>query len=309
MCIISLQHPIKDNSPTTGTPITANGADPIVVHFVAHSEAIVALSFDYSGMLLATADKRGHDFHVFRIQPHPGGPSLSAVHHLYVLHRGDTTAKVQNITFSLDSRWMAVSTLRGTTHVFPVTPYGGAAGVRTHGSPHVVNRLSRFHRSAGLSVDGNRSGSPVHSSTGGGSGSGSGGSGSGDHHQGGSTFNQVANAYNNPRISPFPHPTVVLPLAQLRQPSQLNPPLGASGTPNGSVSSRQRLSSLTEEVKPLRVCTTFAKARAWLLEPPGVGRDMPSTRLQQRKAVDSLFVMASHGALIQYDLEPRTNHG
>lgn len=301
----SWQHPIKDTSPTTGTPITANGADPMIVHFVAHIEAVVAMAFDYSGMLLATADKRGHDFHVFRIQPHPGGPSLSAVHHLYVLHRGDTTAKVQNITFSLDSRWMAVSTLRGTTHVFPVTPYGGAAGVRTHGSPHVVNRLSRFHRSAGLSVDGNRSGSPVHSSSAGASGSG------GDHHSG-LAFNSAANAYNNPRISPFPQPTVVLPLAQLRQPSQLNPPLAAasSGQANGSgVSSRQRLSSLTDEVKPLRVCTTFAKARAWLLEPPGAGRDMPSTRLQQRKAVDSLFVMASHGALIQYDLEPHTNSG
>lgn len=271
----------------------------MVVHFVAHSEAIVALAFDYSGMLLATADKRGHDFHVFRIQPHPGGPSLSAVHHLYVLHRGDTTAKVQSITFSLDSRWIAVSTLRGTTHVFPVTPYGGAAGLRTHGSPHVVNRLSRFHRSAGLSVDGVRSASPVHTSSGGGSGD----------LLGMSTFNQAANAYNNPRIPPFPHPTIVQPLAQLRQPSQLNPPLNAPSAQVNVQTSRQRLSSLADEVKPLRVCTTFAKARAWLLEPPGGGRDMSSGRLQQRKAVDSLFVMASHGALIQYDLDPKTNSG
>lgn len=53
-----------------------------------------------------------------------------------------------------------MSTLRGTTHVFPITPYGGAVGVRTHASPHVVNRLSRFHRSAGLAADG-RSNSPV----------------------------------------------------------------------------------------------------------------------------------------------------
>lgn len=69
--------------------------ETIVAHFTAHNDAIVAMTFDMTGALLMTADKRGHDFHVFRIQPHPGGPSLAAVHHLYVLHRGDTTAKVQ----------------------------------------------------------------------------------------------------------------------------------------------------------------------------------------------------------------------
>ena len=55
----------------------------------------------------------------------------------------------QDIAFSPDSRWVAVSTLRGTTHIFPITPYGGPIGVRTHTSSRVVNRLSRFHRSAG----------------------------------------------------------------------------------------------------------------------------------------------------------------
>ena len=27
--------------------------------------------------------------------------------------------------FTLDSRWVAVTTLRGTTHLFPITAYGG----------------------------------------------------------------------------------------------------------------------------------------------------------------------------------------
>jgi hypothetical protein len=74
----------------------SSSSDNIIAHFMAHSEPIVALAFDPSGMLLLTADKRGHDFHVFRIHPHPGGSSLAAVHHLYILHRGDTTAKVCN---------------------------------------------------------------------------------------------------------------------------------------------------------------------------------------------------------------------
>lgn len=69
--------------------------ETVIAHFTAHSDAIVAMTFDLTGALLMTADRRGHDFHVFRIQPHPGGPTMAAVHHLYVLHRGDTTAKVQ----------------------------------------------------------------------------------------------------------------------------------------------------------------------------------------------------------------------
>lgn len=58
--------------------------------------------------------------------------------------------QVQDMCFSQDSRWVAISTLRGTTHVFPINPYGGAPCARTHMSPRVVNRMSRFQKSAGL---------------------------------------------------------------------------------------------------------------------------------------------------------------
>lgn len=61
-----------------------------------------------------------------------------------------TFFQVQDMCFSPDSRWVAISTLRGTTHVFPVNPYGGAPCARTHMSPRVVNRMSRFQKSAGL---------------------------------------------------------------------------------------------------------------------------------------------------------------
>ncbi|GAA6073058.1 breast carcinoma-amplified sequence 3 isoform X1, partial [Tachysurus ichikawai] len=57
---------------------------------------------------------------------------------------------VQDICFSPDCRWVVVSTLRGTSHVFPINPYGGAPCARTHLSPRVVNRVSRFQKSAGL---------------------------------------------------------------------------------------------------------------------------------------------------------------
>ncbi|KAK3927519.1 Breast carcinoma-amplified sequence 3 [Frankliniella fusca] len=242
-------------------------AEGVIAHFIAHNEAIVALEFDPSGTLLLTADKRGHDFHVFRLQPHPGGSSLSAVHHLYVLHRGDTTAKVQDVAFSCDSRWVAVSTMRGTTHVFPLTPYGGPVGFRTHGSPLVVNRLSRFHRSAGLSADGRSS--PVPSPE--------------------TPPCLPAGPHANPRLPPYPHPSVQSPLAQLRQ--SPHPPLAPGGTLDLS----------------LKVCATFALPRAWLLDSQTAHpRDGPrdSTRVQ-RRPVESLFVMAHHGNLVQYDLDPK----
>lgn len=286
--ILDIKHPIKDISPTSGTPVAVNGNDPIIAHFLAHAEAVTAMSFDPSGMLLLTADRRGNDFNVFRIQPHPSGSVLAAVHHLYVLHRGDTSAKVQDISFSNDSRWVAVSSFRGTTHVFPLTPYGGQPGYRTHSAPHVVNRLSRFHRSAGLTVDG-RSSSPILMA----------------EHAVHST------AYANPRMPPFPHPTVVLPLAQLRQPSTLgsasslaSPAQSLQQVTKGHSNTRQRHQSTEEtHTKPLRVAAVFGKARAWLLDPPGFSHETPSKL--HRKAVDSLFVIAGHGALIQYDLEPR----
>ncbi|XP_039962358.1 uncharacterized protein LOC120775993 [Bactrocera tryoni] len=294
--IMDIEKTIKDYSPTSMTSATGGvNEEPIIAHFVAHAEAIVAMEFDNSGMLLLTADRRGHDFHVFRIQPHPASPSLSAVHHLYVLHRGDTSAKVQNITFSLDSRWVAVSTLRGTTHVFPITPYGGQMGVRTHTSLHVVNKLSRFHRSAGLSVEG-RSNSPI-------------------SHSESTTFMQSLQPYHNTTLPPFPRPTIVQALAQLRQPFALGSPPGSAGlvmpgkigVGNSGISAasqRQRHSSLSDDNgKPLSVCAIFAKSRSWLLEPPNVTRE--ASHRMQRKSVDSLFVMAGHGALIQYDLDTK----
>ncbi|KDR16621.1 Breast carcinoma-amplified sequence 3-like protein [Zootermopsis nevadensis] len=268
----------------------------IIAHFMAHSEPIVALAFDPSGMLLLTADKRGHDFHVFRIHPHPGGSSLAAVHHLYILHRGDTTAKVQDIAFAADSRWVAVSTLRGTTHVFPITPYGGPVGIRTHATPHVVNRLSRFHRSAGLMADGRNSPIPTPVSV--------------------TVSNPPALPYPNPRLPPYSHPTVILPLAQVRQPTthtvlstptSMNPALQQPYHRNPSMRSLGRTQSSSDDGLlggiPLKVTACFAPPRAWLIGSPTVPRE--TSAKAHKRAVDSLFVMACHGNLIEYDLEPR----
>ncbi|XP_015178173.1 PREDICTED: uncharacterized protein LOC107067304 isoform X2 [Polistes dominula] len=252
--------------------------ETVIAHFTAHTEAIVAMTFDSTGALLMTADKRGHDFHVFKIQPHPGGPTLAAVHHLYILHRGDTTAKVQDMTFSADTRWAAVSTVRGTTHVFPVAPYGGSVGVRTHLTPHVVNRLSRFHRSAGLMEDGTRSHSPILHSE----------------------LPLSIYPYSNPRLPPYPNPISLGPLAQIRQPSTLN---HTNSQTQPRPQQRQRLHSDDSGTLPLKICACFAPSRAWIYAQRESG-----SKVAKRK-LDSLFIMACHGNLIQYDLEAKPSSG
>uniref|UniRef100_A0A6P7FVH4 Breast carcinoma-amplified sequence 3 homolog n=1 Tax=Diabrotica virgifera virgifera TaxID=50390 RepID=A0A6P7FVH4_DIAVI len=267
--ILDIGCPSYNNLQENSTP----SGDPVIAHFIAHTKPVVALQFDPSGMLLLTADKRGHDFHLFRIHPHPGGPQLTSVHHLYILHRGDTSAVVQDMCFSKDSRWACVSTLRGTTHVFPVTPYGGNVGMRTHATSHVVNKMSRFHRSAGLSVDG-RSNSPI------------------------SVIEMPSVShypYHNPRFPPYPHPTVVNPLAQIRQPIVLQ---NSGNTPPRQTTGRQRLPSASEENISLRLVTCFGAPRALI----DMTRD--SSIIKNTKPIDSLFVMSCLGTLIQYDLDP-----
>jgi len=195
--------------------------------------------------------------------------------------------------FAFDSRWVTVSTLRGTTHVFPITPYGGTIGVRTHTTPHVVNRMSRFHRSAGLTTEG-RSNSPV------------------SMHDSpvGSTY-----PYHNPRFAPFPHPTVVTALAQLRQPVYVQN-IGGGNTPRQgnlnplncsqskrNFAGRQRMTSSSEDNIALRLTATFAPARAWIDSGSFLPRDAGLNK--GAKSVESLFIMNCHGILVQYDLEPQ----
>lgn len=204
---------------------------------------------------------------------------------------------MQDIAFAADSRWVAVSTLRGTTHVFPITPYGGPVGIRTHATPHVVNRLSRFHRSAGLMADGRNSPIPTPVSE--------------------AVSTPPPMPYPNPRLPPYSHPTVISPLSQIRQPithtllstpTSMNPTSHQPYHRNPSMRSLGRTQSSSDDGLPgggipLRVTACFAPPRAWLIESPTLSREMSAKA--HKRAVDSLFVMACHGNLIEYDLQPR----
>lgn len=273
--------------------------DGVVAHFVAHAnQAISYLAFDPSGTLLFTADRQGHNFHIFRLHPAPCGTRQSAVHHLYTLYRGDTTARVQDVAFATDSRWVAVTTMRGTTHVFPISPYGGSVGVRTHTSQRVVNRLSRFHRSAGLddTPSSGRS-SPVLSAS---------------PNNSRPLESTTLLPYPNPRLPPYPHPIVVNPLVQLRS-SFMGGATGSRGIPaSPAMSNARKFSDLDDGTGVVRVTCCFAPSRG---AAPLAGHALNVTnsaahrdRLQRRTA-ESLYVMSCHGALVEYGLEPRLASG
>ncbi|XP_064157416.1 BCAS3 microtubule associated cell migration factor-like isoform X2 [Anguilla rostrata] len=287
----------------------------VVAHFPAHDKPISCMAFNPSGMLLVTADTLGHDFHVFQVLTHPWTSSQSAVHHLYTLHRGETEAKVQDICFSPDCRWAVVSTLRGTSHVFPISPYGGPACVRTHMSPRVVNRVSRFQKSAGLeemeqelsSKPGGRC-SPVHLS--------SSPSGSPLHAKLSSqeSYNNLSNNnLGNPRLSPLPSLTVVQPLAQVKQPVTLGtitkrtgPYLSGAGcfaikTPCKAKPPPQ-ISPSKSLAGEFCVAAIFAPSRSRYSSNPSMKREKDQAK---QPVVDSLYILSCYGNLVEHVLEPR----
>ncbi|XP_057695596.1 breast carcinoma-amplified sequence 3 isoform X4 [Corythoichthys intestinalis] len=290
----------------------------LVAHFPAHDKPISCMQFNPSGMLLVTADTLGHDFHVFQILTHPWMSSQSAVHHLYTLHRGETEAKVQDMCFSQDSRWVAISTLRGTTHVFPINPYGGAPCSRTHMSPRVVNRMSRFQKSAGLEeIEQELNRVTTFGGSIGGAGSVIGGgvavggrcspipglssspSGS-PHHVKLSSQELYSNVTNNnmvnPRLAPLPSLTVVLPLAQIKQPMTLGTITKRTGKPPPQVSPSK--SSGGE----FCVAAIFASSRSWFITNSTMKREKDQPR---QTVIDSLYIISCYGNLVEHVLEPR----
>ncbi|CAA3008946.1 autophagy-related 18f [Olea europaea subsp. europaea] len=99
----------------------------VVAQFRAHKSPIQSLCFDPSGNLLVTASVQGHNINVFCIMPgHSGASSGPSYCHIYRLQRGFTNAVIQDISFSVDSQWIMISSSRGTSHLFPISPSGGS---------------------------------------------------------------------------------------------------------------------------------------------------------------------------------------
>ncbi|KAG4386062.1 hypothetical protein AAZX31_12G203000 [Glycine max] len=107
----------------------------VIVQFWAHKSPISALCFDPSGTILVTASIQGHNINVFKIMPAsenlPASVTGPSYVHLYRLQRGFTNAVIQDISFSDDSKWIMISSSRGTSHLFAINPQGGHVNIQS----------------------------------------------------------------------------------------------------------------------------------------------------------------------------------
>ncbi|XP_064296319.1 BCAS3 microtubule associated cell migration factor-like [Phalacrocorax carbo] len=165
-------------------------------------------------------------------------------------------------------------------------------------SPRVVNRMSRFQKSAGLeeieqeltSKQGGRcspvpglssspSGSPLHGKL-----------------NSQDTYNNFTNNNpGNPRLLPLPSLSVVLPLAQIKQPMTL-----------GTITKRTGKSKPAPQISPSKsvggefcVAAVFGSSRSWFANNPGLKRE---------KVANELFSCAHVTVLIR-ELLPKNHIG
>lgn len=84
---------------------------------------------------MLTVSRHGNVFHIHEIKPAVNPASR----HVYKLARGITHASVEDIVFNEDETWVAVTTSRGTTHLYAINPFGGTPDVGAHMYTGVVN--------------------------------------------------------------------------------------------------------------------------------------------------------------------------
>lgn len=101
----------------------------VISQFEEHSEAIEAMTWDPSGLQLVTCGALGHKILVHRAMLGTGDTLLDAdqdglqlgslrFQHVFTLSRGVTPAVISGVAVSEDSQFVAVSSAKGTTHVF-----------------------------------------------------------------------------------------------------------------------------------------------------------------------------------------------
>lgn len=105
----------------------------ILGQFEDHAEATEAMAWDPSGLQLVSCAAMGHQILVHRAMtgeymaaggPGGGTPGSIVIQHTHTLCRGYTPAVISHLSVSDDGRLVAVSTAKGTVHVFqlPLAP-------------------------------------------------------------------------------------------------------------------------------------------------------------------------------------------
>lgn len=160
---------VVDLAASAAAPAASNGSSKarestgsavkVVAHFRPYGQPLALVSFSPASTMLLVASAAGHSFDVFELKPSvPVGVSAmssaastastgtapdgsdSKVWHRYRLQRGFTPALAASASWSTDGRFVAVSTAKGTAHVWAVQPGGGGTPrLESHFAPQVSN--------------------------------------------------------------------------------------------------------------------------------------------------------------------------
>ncbi|KAI9103834.1 hypothetical protein DFS34DRAFT_645882 [Phlyctochytrium arcticum] len=110
----------------TVAPSASNGYVPqpaAIAHWKPHNNPVSLISFSPNQTIAITASVQANTFYLWEL---PGRSAKEKtrvnVRCLYKLERGYTMATIESVTFSLDSKWVGVTTARGTTHVYRINP-------------------------------------------------------------------------------------------------------------------------------------------------------------------------------------------
>ncbi|KAJ3122275.1 hypothetical protein HK098_002980 [Nowakowskiella sp. JEL0407] len=114
-----------------------------IAHWKAHNNQISYLKFNPNHTLLISASSQAFAFLVWVI---PSTANKDAPHCIYRLERGLTPAFINNITFSLDSKWIGVSTARGTTHIFQIHPLKGTTSTGRQKAKKILAMAKLKHK-------------------------------------------------------------------------------------------------------------------------------------------------------------------
>lgn len=177
------------------------------------------------------------------------------------------------MTFTPDSRWLAISTKRGTTHLYAINPYGGVVNVRTHTKHYVVNKTSRYQRTVGLDDQSNR--------------------------QMSLNGNENPSTNNSPNL--IQHQTTNNYSNSTRTKRSNHECLFATAVTSIRQPTENLVSGLTApfNIDALCLATNFGVSRGFLNP-----EDIVNYQEQTPRACSSLYLISWYGKLIEYVLEP-----
>ena len=92
--------------------------------------------------------------------------------------------------------------------------------------------------------------------------------------------NAINNSMTNPRLPPFPHPTTVSPMVQIKQTLSI-PGIGSTGGSGNKTKHTGKSPAATTDL--LCVATHFAPSRGWLAGSPGASREKTAKAGMQLK--------------------------